>query len=72
MIIILKIQNTEVMRVILVSCLPPSYLCRNRLTCLDPQKVCDGIMDCPGGEGLPGGEDEMGEQCDPESTTAGL
>merc|ERR1719331_71774 len=44
----------------LPSCQAPGFLCTDRITCVGPAQVCDGISQCPQHEEGEGGEDEEG------------
>jgi len=53
-------------------CLCDHFLCGDGLTCVSPNKLCDGISDCPLSETSQGGEDEDDGTCWDEGSGSGF
>jgi len=53
-------------------CLCDYFLCGDAFTCVHPNKLCDGIADCPLSETSQGGEDEEYSACWDEGSGSGL
>merc|ERR1712181_20614 len=53
-------------------CLCGHFLCGDAFTCVHPNKLCDGIADCPLSETSQGGEDEEYSSCWDEGSGSGF
>merc|ERR1712192_74300 len=53
-------------------CLCDHFLCGDAFTCVPPNKLCDGVADCPLSETSQGGEDEEYSSCWDEGSGSGF